>query len=500
MMNQEKKSTYTFDENISVSSDIFRSYDIRGVADSDPLNPDEKRRIDLTASQAWLIGKAYGTWIKHSSGSRVVVGRDNRRTSIEIASGFMIGVLSTGCDVIDIGLSTTPLLYFSVEELDCDGGMMVTGSHNPMWSNGLKLSKPGYRTLVSDEIQSLYQTVINQGFNIGEGNFREENIIDIYIEALKDRVKPACKSLRVVVDPGNATGGLFAPRFLSELGYEVIPINSELIYPFPKGSPDPEQPDKVKELGEKVLEYGADVGVAYDGDADRVGIVDEKGQKIESDLLLLLLARKVLEENEGAEIVFDIKCSDLLPLDIKKRGGLPVMWKTGHSNIKQKMAEDAAKGIPVLLGGELSGHIFFRDHFYGFDDAIYVSARVLEILSRTEVSMSQLLGDLPQLRTTRELALPCPDNKKTLVIDNLLERFKSLGYDVIDIDGIRIPFEKYKWALIRASNTQPKLTARFQAKDRNSLIEIVELIRGELDQFDFIDAADLEKGLKEVVG
>lgn len=500
MIDQEYKSTSTFDEKITVSSEIFRSYDIRGVADRDPVNPGEKRKIDLTASQAWLIGKAYGTWIRRSSGSRVVVGRDNRRTSIDIASGFMIGVLSVGCEVIDIGLSTTPLLYFSVEELGCDGGMMVTGSHNPMWSNGLKLSKPGYRTLVSDEIQALYQTIIDQDFIQGQGNFREENILDIYIESLKERVKPAGKPLKVVVDPGNATGGLFAPRFLSELGYKVIPINSELIYPFPKGSPDPEQPDKVKELGEKVLEFSADVGVAYDGDADRVGIVDEKGQKIESDLLLLFLARKVLDENEGAEIVFDVKCSDLLHIDIKNRGGLPVMWKTGHSNIKQKMAEDAAKGIPVLLGGELSGHIFFRDRFYGFDDAVYVSARVLEILSRTELTMSQLLDDLPQLKTTRELALPCPDNKKTLVIENLLERFKSLEYDVIDIDGIRIPFEKYKWALIRASNTQPKLTARFQAKDKSSLIEIVELVRGELDQYDFIDATDLEKGLKEVVG
>lgn len=499
-MKQENQSTSVVVKNINVSSEIFRSYDIRGVADSDPLNPDIKRTIDLTARQAWLIGKSYGTWIKRSSGSKVVVARDNRRTSIDIASGFMVGVLSVGCEVIDIGLSTTPLLYFAVEELGCDGGMMVTGSHNPMWSNGLKLSKPGYRTLVSDEIQAIYQTIVDQDFIQGQGNFREEKILDIYLEALKERVKPASKPLKVVVDPGNATGGLFAPRFLSELGYEVIAINSELIYPFPKGSPDPEQPDKVKELGEKVLEFGADVGVAYDGDADRVGIVDEKGQKIESDLLLLILARNVLEENEGAEIVFDVKCSDLLHIDIKNRGGLPVMWKTGHSNIKQKMADDAAKGIPVLLGGELSGHIFFRDRFYGFDDAIYVSARVLEILSRTDQTMSQLLSDLPELKTTRELALPCPDNQKAFVINNLLERFKSLECDVIDMDGVRIPFDQYKWALIRASNTQPKLTARFQARDNNSLIEIVELVRGELDQFDFVDATDLEMGLKEVVG
>ena len=487
-------------DNIKVSQEIFRSYDIRGVADIDPLNSEVKRTIDLSASQAWLIGKAYGTWIKENSGSRVVVGRDNRRTSIDLAVGFSTGVLSTGCDVIDIGLSTTPLLYFSVEELNCDGGMMVTGSHNPMWSNGLKLSKPGYRTLVSDEIQALYQLIIKNGFSKGQGAYCEWEIVDSYLEALKERVQQAKKPLKVVVDPGNATGGLFAPRFLEELGYEVIPINAELKYPFPKGSPDPEQPSKVKELGEKVVEFGADVGVAYDGDADRVGIVGENGQKIESDLLLLFLARNVLEQNEGAEIVFDVKCSDLLQIDIKQRGGVPVMWKTGHSNIKQKMAEDVDKGIPALLGGELSGHIFFRDRFYGFDDAVYVSARVLEILSRTNQTISQLLSDLPELKTTRELALPCPDNKKEFVISKLYDKFSSMKFDVIDIDGVRIPFDLHKWALIRASNTQPKLTARFQAKNADSLIEIVELVMRELDDFDFVDPTDLEKGLEEVVG
>ena len=485
---------------IEVSPEIFRSYDIRGVADIDPLNPDFKLKPDLTARQAWLIGKAYGTWIKRSSGSKIVVGRDNRRTSLDLAAGFIVGALSTGCEIIDIGLSTTPLLYFSVEELQCDGGMMVTGSHNPMWSNGLKLSKSGYQTLVGHEIQLLFNLIKNQDFEVGISVYSEGTIVETYIRALKERVKPAGKPLKVVVDPGNATGGIFGPRLLSELGYEVIPINSELIYPYPKGSPDPEQPSKVQELGENVKELGADVGIAYDGDADRVGIVNEKGCKIESDLLVLFLARNVLEEHTGAEIVFDVKCSDLLFGDIEKRGGTPVMWKTGHSNIKQKMAEDVAEGKPALLGGELSGHIFFRDRFYGFDDAIYVSARVLEILSRSNQSISQSLGDLPDLKTTRELALPCPDNKKAELISELQQLYKSRGYEVFDIDGVRITFELHKWALVRASNTQPKLTARFQARDEESLEEIVTLVRDDLKKYDYVDISDLEEGLSEAIG
>jgi phosphomannomutase/phosphoglucomutase len=338
-----------------------------------------------------------------------------------------------------------------------------------------------------------------QDFLTGEGTYQTKSILDAYLNAIKARVKPASRQLKVVVDPGNATGGLFAPRLLSELGYEVVPINSEVIYPFPKGSPDPEQPSKVVELGQKVKDLRADVGVAYDGDADRVGIVDENGHKIESDLLLLILARSVIDENPGAEIVFDVKCTDLLIVDIDKRGGVPIMWKTGHSNIKQKMAEDIADGKPALLGGELSGHIFFRDRFYGFDDAVYASCRVLEILSRSDQSMSMLLGDLPELKTTRELALPCPDNQKESVIGELQRRFKDRGFNVIDIDGVRISFELYKWALVRASNTQPKLTARFQAKDIQSLKEIVKLVQEELETYSYVNIAELESGLQEVV-
>ena len=490
---------YVVIENIRIDRNIFRSYDIRGVTDIDPLEPNIKREIDLTARQAWLIGRAYGTWVQRQSGKKIVIGRDNRRTSLDLAAGFILGAISTGCEIFDIGLSTTPMLYYSVNYLECDGGLMVTGSHNPMWSNGLKLSKAGFQTLVGPEIQSLYEMIEKKDFITGSGSYQTKDVLNSYIDALSERVKPAAKKLKVVIDPGNATASITAPLLLERLGYEVIPIHSELIYPFPNGSPDPEQPDKVKVLAEKVVEFGADIGVAYDGDADRVGVVDEKGEKIESDLLVLFLARDIVRENPGAEIIFDVKCSDLLIDDIKKRGGKPLMWKTGHSNIKNKMAEDAAKGIPALFGGELSGHIFFKDRFFGFDDAVYASARVLEILSRSELPMSEQLSDLPKLVTTRELAIPCPDDKKQYVVETLRKSFEKKGYDLITLDGVRIVFGKNKWALVRQSNTQPKLTARFQARDKESLLELANLIKTELSRFDFVNLDDLEIGIKEAL-
>jgi len=485
-------------DEILISRDIFRSYDIRGVSDSDPLESSISRPVDLTARQAWLVGKAFGTWIQRYSGSRIVVGRDNRRTSLDLSAGFILGALSTGCQIVDIGLSTSPMLYYAINELNCNGGLMVTGSHNPMWSNGLKLCKTEFRTLVAGEIQNLYQIIEETDFITGEGNYRVKEIIESYLQSIKERVKPAGKSLKVVVDTGNATAGLIAERILSELGYKVVSINADLIYPFPNGAPDPEQPSKVEELGKVVQQTNADVGVAFDGDADRVGIVDELGRKLESDLLVMLLARSIIKERPGAEIVFDVKCSDVLIEDIYSRGGVPVMWKTGHSNIKERMADDVAKGIPALLGGELSGHIFFRDRYYGFDDAIYASCRILEILSYTDQPMSKLLLDIPELKTTRELAIPCPDHKKEELIKELQDYYKQNGYDVNEIDGVRISFGKNKWALVRASNTQPKLTARFQAGDFQNLEEIAVLIGNKLQEYDFIDISDLKKGMDEV--
>lgn len=493
------KNSHIVVDGIEINPSIFRDYDIRGVADHDPQNPDFNEKIDLSPRQAWIIGKAYGTWLQRNLGPEVVIGRDNRKTSLDLASGLILGLLSSGCKVVDIGLCSSPMLYFSVGDLCADGGVMVTGSHNPMWSNGLKFSRRGYQTLVGSEILSLLEMTKAQDFNIGEGQYRAKSMKSRYIEAIIARTKVATRPLKVVVDPGNATGGLVAPEILSSLGYDIFPINAELVYPFPSGAPDPEQPGKLRELAKQVIKIGADIGIAYDGDSDRVGVIDEKGKKIESDLLLLLFARDLLRENPGAEVVFDVKCSDILISDIRSRGGIPVMTKTGHSNIKQKMTDDLKAGIPALLGGELSGHMFFRDRFYGFDDAIYASCRILEILSSANSKLSDLLADLPKMYTTRELALPCPDEKKVEIISKLQERFKQTDFNVIDIDGVRIDFEELKWALVRKSNTQPKLTARFQAPNVGALKEIIELVKKELHQYPSIDLSDIDDGYAEIV-
>ncbi len=483
---------------IAINPHIFRKYDIRGVADFDPADGEARPHFDLTPKQAWLIGRAFGTWLKHRSGNRAVVGRDSRGTSLDLANSVAVGLLSTGCEVIDIGLSTTPMCYFAVDYLDAHGGVMVTGSHNPMSSNGFKLSKEHFQTLVETDIQALYQLILAEDFTTGQGRYWEQEISAAYEEAIVQRVRSATRPIRVVVDPGNAVGGLLAPGLLRRLGYQVSVLNGELKYPFPKGSPDPEQPAKVRELAQQVAALGADIGIAYDGDADRIGVIDESGQKIESDLLLLLYARAVLRENPGAAIVFDVKCTDLLIDDIRSHGGVPVMSKTGHSNIKQKMMEMDSGDSPALLGGELSGHMFFKDRYFGFDDALYATCRILEILSESDLPLSEMLAELPETFTTRELALPCPDESKSAVIRDITSRLKRKGLEVIDIDGARIRFGKHQWALVRQSNTQPKLTARLQASSAAQLQENIEMMLAELGRFDSVELDELQVALQEV--
>lgn len=484
---------------IQINPTIFRAYDIRGVSDNDPLEADTSRALDLTPKQAWLIGKAFGTWLQRKHGNKVLLVRDNRGTSLELASAVIIGLLSTGCEVLDTGLGTTPMMYFGVGHLETAGGIMVTGSHNPMWSNGFKLCKENYQTLVEDEIQELYKLVQERDFQIGTGNYQVTSITSAYINAIYSRVDRATRPLTVVTDTGNAVGGLIVPELLESLGYNVVPINAELVYPFPNGAPDPEQPSKIQQLSKTVVDLGADIGLAFDGDVDRIGVVDEKGNKLESDLLLLLLARHVLAENPGAEIVFDVKCTDLLVEDIKAHGGEPVMWKTGHSNIKQYMKEAEEEGRYPLLGGELSGHMFFRDRYFGFDDAVYAACRLLEILSKSDLRMSQMVADLPELYSTRELALPCPDEAKFEIVDNLKESFIERGYSVIAIDGARVDFGKHKWALVRASNTQPKLTARLQAQTLDELKSIATLVTTELEKYPLVNSEDIIRGIEEVI-
>ncbi len=487
-------------KNVKIDRTIFREYDIRGTADIDPLELGEgkpPREINLTADQAFLIGKAYGTHIRRRGGQKIVIGRDTRASSMSLAWGVISGLREVGIDVYEIGICTTPMVYFATQHLKMDGGVMITGSHNPMWSNGIKMNVTSTISLVGAEITALYEMIQASDFEKGAGRIIQVDIREAYIDAVVAHVRPAKRPLKVVLDTGNATGALVAPEIIRRLGYDVVTINEEMVYPFPNGAPDPEQPSKMIALGKKVVELGADIGVAVDGDADRVGAVDRQGNKLESDILLLLYARQVLAENPGAEILFDVKCTDLLFDDIKAHGGVAMMWKTGHSVLKAKLHDEAAHGKKALLAGELSGHIFFRDRWYGFDDGIYSACRLLEIRSASDKTISEMLAGLPRLYSTRELALECTDETKVQIVEDLKHKLAGDGYKIIDIDGVRVDFGNHEWALVRPSNTQPKLTARFCAVSKPRLAEITDIVRKKLVEIGGVDLKELDEGVEE---
>lgn len=479
---------------------IFREYDIRGVADIDPLEIKQgkpPRAIDLTADHTHLIGQAYGTLVRRRGGHKVVLGRDNRASSLNLAWGMISGLRAAGVDVYELGLCTTPMVYFSTQHLKMDAGAMITGSHNPMWSNGIKLNVSSTVSLKGAEIQALYQMILDEDFESGAGSIIQADVKQDYMQTILDHTLPQPRKLKVVVDLGNAAVGLVAPDILRRLGHEIITINERVVYPFPEGAPDPEQTEKMKKLGARVLAEGADVGIAYDGDADRVGVVDRDGKKLESDMLLLLYARQVLAENPGAEVIFDVKCSDVLAEDILAHGGVPLMSATGHSVLKARLMEEAARGVNALLAGELSGHMFFRDRWYGFDDGIYGSCRILEILSHSGKSIAEMLEGLPHLYSTRELALPSTDQAKFDIVQQLKEELKADGYEIIDIDGVRVVFGRHEWGLVRPSNTQPKLTARFQAPSLERLEQIIHIVGSKLEKIPGVDLHELSQGLAE---
>jgi phosphomannomutase/phosphoglucomutase len=487
-------------KNVNIDRTIFREYDIRGTADIDPIELSEgkpPREINLTADQAFLIGKAFGTHIRRKGGQKIVIGRDTRASSMSLAWGVISGLRDVGCDVYELGICTTPMVYFATQHLNMDGGVMITGSHNPMWSNGIKMNVTSTISLVGAEVTALYDMIQASDFEKGAGRIIQVNIRDAYIDAVVAHVRPAVRPLKVVLDTGNATGALVAPEIIRRLGYDVVTINEDVIYPFPNGAPDPEQPSKMIALGKKVVELGADIGVAVDGDADRVGAVDREGNKLESDLLLLLYSRQVLAENPGAEIIFDVKCTDLLFDDIKAHGGSAMMWKTGHSVLKAKLHDEAARGKKALLAGELSGHIFFRDRWYGFDDGVYSACRLLEIRSSSTETIAQMLSSLPRLYSTRELALECTDETKFQIVEDLKNALAKDGYKIIDIDGVRVDFGSHEWALVRPSNTQPKLTARFCAVSRPHLAEVTDIVRKKLIEIGGVDLKELDEGLAE---
>lgn len=432
---------------MTVSQGIFRQYDIRGIVGR-----------DLTEEAATLIGRAYGTYLL-GNGARgaVSIGRDNRPSGGMLRDALIRGVTSTGLDVIDVGVIPTPLLYWSLHHLPVSGGIQITGSHNPPEYNGFKLSE-GTTSLHGEGIQRLYQIIQRGTFATGEGRVRHEPVIEPYLDDIVERIGPLSRSLRVVLDCGNGAGALVGPQLLQRIGADLTTLFCESDGTFPNHHPDPTVVENLEDIIAAVREQRADVGIAFDGDADRIGVIDERGEIIWGDHVLILYARDVLERTgKGQAVIFDVKCSQALPDAIEAAGGKPIMWKTGHSLIKDKMKAEHA---PVA--GEMSGHMFFEEGFYGHDDAIYGAARLLRILADTDRSVSELLSDVPRFVSTPEIRVEVDEARKFGIVDDAVKHFRA-AHDVIDVDGVRVLFGD-GWGLIRASNTQPVLVLRYEAR------------------------------------
>ena len=445
---------------------VFREYDIRGLAEQ-----------DFDKEFALLLGKVHGTAIAEKGGTRVTVGRDCRTTSDVYAEAVIEGLASTGLHVYDIGICPTPLLYFSLFHLEVDGGIQITASHNPSEYNGFKICL-GKETLHGQQIQEIRMKMERNEFREKAGGKLERyEIVAPYHAYLLADVAKLARPLKVVVDAGSGVGGPVAPPIFRQLGCKVWEIACEPDPTFPFHHPDPTVPENLAMLIEKVKHEKADLGIAYDGDADRIGAVDEQGNILWGDELLILFSRDVLKRNPNAIIISEVKCSQRLYDDIKKNGGRPIMWKAGHSLLKAKMRETQA-----LLAGEMSGHMFFKERYFGYDDAIYASLRLLEILANSTQSLSMLLADLPKTVSTPEIRVECADERKFLIAQKATEYFRR-HYEVIDIDGVRVQFPE-GWGLIRASNTQPALVLRFEATSDAKLNEYRALVENKLREFE----------------
>jgi phosphomannomutase / phosphoglucomutase len=447
----------------TLNPEIFREYDIRGVADR-----------DFADENCVLLGRAIGTFERRAGKRRITLARDARLHSERIRDAVLRGLLETGLEVTDIGVCATPLLYFSVSHWDMDGGVMITASHNPAPDNGLKVCV-GKTTIHGADIRKLHQMVEARDL-VSEpgGNLLERPVLTDYVAQVTSQIRTARK-LRVAVDAGNGPGGVPAVPIFKALGHEVIELYTDMDGRFPNHHPDPTVVANLRDLIATVREKKCDVGIAYDGDADRLGVVDENGNPVWGDQLMIIFTRSILEKRRGGTFIADVKCSRTLYDDVPKHGGKIIMWKTGHSLIKQKMKEEHA-----LLAGEMSGHMFFADRYYGFDDAIYASARLVEILSETGKRVGELLADVPKTFSTPEIRVETSEAKKFEIVERL-KQFFAKQYEVIDIDGARINFPR-GWGLVRASNTQAVLVLRFEAEDEKSLAAIQAEVEGKLEE------------------
>ncbi len=442
----------------------FREYDIRGIADR-----------DISEAFAYCLGRAFASMLPAGDVRPLSVGRDVRLSGERLQKAAMRGLMDAGRDIIDIGITPTPLAYFSVFRLATAGSLQITASHNPGQYNGFKMMI-GQDSLHGSDIQELMRRMQqNLPAAANRGTVTKHDITDEYSDFVAGDC-PLCRPLKVVIDAGNGPSGMIAPPLYRRLGCEVIELYCEPDGHFPNHHPDPTIAENMRDLAERVVAEQADLGIAFDGDGDRIGIVDENGHIIWGDMLLLLLSRHLLRQHPGATIISEVKSSQRMYDGIRQAGGNPVMWRTGHSPIKAKMKETHA-----LLAGEMSGHMFFADRFFGFDDGAYAGARVMQVLADAHAPLSTLLDDVEPVHSTPEIRIPCPDEKKIELGELAKEHFASLGYEIIDIDGMRIVFPD-GWGLLRASNTQPGLVLRFEAESEQRLLEMRELIEQWLRQ------------------
>lgn len=445
---------------VEVPAGIFRTYDIRGLVES-----------ELTPEVAHELGRAIGSEASERKQQGMIVGRDGRLSSQELSRALIKGLRSTGLDVVDIGLVATPVLYFATHYLESSNGVMITGSHNGPEYNGMKIVLGG-ETLSGDTVQALYQRIQTGTYVTGNGNLQTADITAAYIQRVTEDMPVAVdKSLKIVVDSGNGVASYIAPQVYRAMGHDIVELYCEIDGNFPNHHPDPSQPENLQDLIAKVKETGADLGFAFDGDGDRLGVVDAEGTVIWPDRQLMLLAKDVLSRNAGAPIIFDVKCSRYLRAIIELAGGKPLMWKTGHSLIKSKMKE-----VNAPLAGEMSGHVFFKERWYGFDDAIYTGARLLQVLVQQDENPTAVFADLPGGVSTHELRIRLTETEHGRVMEALKGTLDTEGGELSEVDGLRIDYPD-GWGLIRPSNTSPYLVTRFEAEDEAALVRIQAAFR-----------------------
>ncbi len=442
---------------------VFRQNDIRGVAGK-----------DLTDEFVEELGRAMASFYHKNQVDTIALGYDCRLSSPGFKNRLAKGLVESGINVVDIGMGPTPLVYFSLFHLAVGGGVMITGSHNPANENGFKVCL-GKSTAFGEQIQEIGRLMEKKDYHYANAKLTFHPLAGDYVNYLRSIIHPGPRKMKIVVDAGNGTGNLVAVDLYKGLGWEVVDIFSEPDGRFPNHHPDPTLPENIKALADQVKSNEADLGIAFDGDADRIGVVDTKGRILWGDQLMILYAKQILGQHPHAKIIGEVKCSQAMFDKIHEMGGEPIMWKVGHSMIKAKMKEENA-----LLAGEMSGHLFFADRYYGYDDAVYAGARLIEILSHSGLTLAQMVDELPKTYATPEIRFECPDDQKFPLVEKLVKTFSERN-QVISIDGARILFE-HGWGLVRASNTPPVLVLRFEGDSPESLKQIEDEVRKELDR------------------